>query len=215
MERISIQQLPVDDLARIVHRARDVLRAGGVIVYPTDTVYGLGADATNAEAVAKIFRIKERDMNKSMLVMTDALDSLSEVIMRTPLADRLAEAFLPGPLSLVVSVVPENNLAATLIQEGNVGVRIPNTVFCRAICEKLGRPIVSTSVNKAGEPQPRTLDGMLEALGDRTEHIDLVVDAGELPVSPPSTVVDARGECAVILREGAIARDALSPFLGS
>jgi L-threonylcarbamoyladenylate synthase len=201
-----------DPLVSDVDHAVSVLKNGGVITYPTDTVYGLGADATNAEAVLRIREIKSRVDDKPILAMVADLAMLEEYAELTPLARAITEEFLPGPLSLVLTVW-DDRLLPIAGKDLAVGFRMPNTELCRALPRALGRPITSTSLNKAGQPQPRILPLMLEQLGDQQKHIDLVIDKGELPLSPPSTVLDVRGEKAVVLREGAVSADALRRFL--
>jgi L-threonylcarbamoyladenylate synthase len=144
--------------------------------------------------------------------MVADLAMLKEYAELTPLARAITEEFLPGPLSLVLRV-RDDRLLPIASKDLAVGFRMPNTGLCRALPRALGRPITSTSLNKAGQPQPRTLPRMLEQLGDQQKHIDLVIDKGELPLSPPSTVLDVRGEKAVMLREGAVSADALRRFL--
>jgi len=196
-----MQVLPPTDEA--VQAAVRVLHAGGVIVYPTDTVYGLGADATNADAVALVRRIKGRDAAKPILAMVADLPMLEAYAEMTPLARRLAEAYLPGPLSLVLAVRGEA-LAPVASVDGSAGFRLPDQPFCRAVAAAFGRPVTSTSVNRSGEPQARDIQNMLAQLGEHARDISLIVDAGTLPLRPPSTIVDARGTEPVVLRAGGI-----------
>jgi L-threonylcarbamoyladenylate synthase len=202
---------PASSVSDVDH-AVSVLKNGGVIAYPTDTVYGLGADAINPEAVLRIREIKSRVDDKPILAMVADLAMLEEYAELTPLARAIAEEFLPGPLSLVLTA-RDNRLASVAGKDRAVGFRMPNTELCRTLPVALGRPITSTSLNKAGQPQPRTLQLMLEQLGDKQSLIDLVIDEGELPTSSPSTVLDVRGEKAILLREGAVSTDALRRFL--
>jgi L-threonylcarbamoyladenylate synthase len=195
-----------------INHVMSVLKEGGVIAYPTDTVYGLGADATNHDAVMRIREIKSRVDDKPILAMVADIAMLEEYAELTPLACAIAEEFLPGPLSLVLTA-RDDRLLPVAGKDRAVGFRMPDTELCRALPHALGRPVTSTSLNKAGQPQPRTLSLMLEQLGDQQAHIDLVIDEGELPLSPPSTVLDVRGEKAIVLREGAISVDALRCFL--
>lgn len=192
--------------------AEAVLQSGGVVVYPTDTVYGLGADATYPEAVARIVRIKQRDTHKPMLVMTASLNDAASFAHVTPLARALAQQFLPGPLSLELEKT-DNRLSPPAGGPDYIAVRIPAHPFCLALATAFPKPIISTSVNIAGHEQPRTLSAMLEALGPNAQLVDLVIDGGTLPSSLPSTLVDARGPKACILREGAVSREQLAKYL--
>lgn len=193
-------------------KAVDVIRNGGVIAYPTDTVYGLGADATHQEAVSLIRVIKGRVDDKPILAMVADLGMLEEYAELTPIARAIAEQFLPGPLSLVLTARDER-LKPITSKEGGVGFRMPNHPLCNELVTALGRPITSTSLNRAGQPQPRTLPLMLEQLGDKNNLVSLVIDEGELPMSSPSTVLDVRGDRALLLREGAIPASVLHGFL--
>lgn len=188
------------------------MRNGGVIAYPTDTVYGLGADATHQEAVSRIRVIKGRVDDKPILAMVADLGMLEEYAELTPIARAIAEQFLPGPLSLVLTARDER-LKPIASREGAVGFRMPNYPLCSELVTALGRPITSTSLNRAGQPQPRTLPLMLEQIGDKNNLVSLVIDEGELPMSPPSTVLDVRGDKALLLREGAIPASVLHGFL--
>jgi len=163
-----------------VYSAVTALAEGVPIVYPTDTVYGLGADATSTEAVVLVKLVKEREGSKPILALVSDVEMMSEYAHVTPLARALAEEFLPGPLTLVLQIKNEQ-LKPIASLDGSVGFRIPDHSFCLDLVSRFGRPITSTSVNRAGKSQPRLLKEMLEQLGDNTKHVHLVVDAGELP----------------------------------
>lgn len=188
-----------------LNRAVRILRAGGTIIYPTDTLYGLGADATNATAVARVRAIKGRDATKPILAMVADFDMLEQYAVLTPLARLLAEHFLPGPLTLVLTA---RTSALTPIAEadGSVGFRIPNQRLCSELSRRFGAPITSTSVNRTGMQQLEQVDEMLAQLGPNAQEIALVLDIGRLPSSMPSTIVDARGTMLKVLREGVITR---------
>ena len=138
-----------------VERAVAVLRAGGVILYPTDTVWGLGCDATNAEAVAKIYELKRSADKKSMLVLCASADMVVRYVNRAPgiafevmeLATEPLTLILPGAAGVAANLVPE---------EGTLGVRVPDHAFCSSMLRAFGRPVVSTSVNISGEPAALT-----------------------------------------------------------
>lgn len=195
MERIQSDQSGIS-------KAVQVLKQGGVIIYPTDTVYGLGADAANPAAVARVRAIKARDDTKPILAMVSGIDMLKVYATVTPSAHDFAQAFLPGPVSLILTA-RGGALESIASENGSVGFRIPNNSLCAALTNALGKPITSTSVNRAGMEQPYTIEGMLEQLGDAAHSVDLVLDAGILPASKPSTVIDVRGAMPTVLREGA------------
>jgi L-threonylcarbamoyladenylate synthase len=196
----------------VVERACEVLRAGGVIVYPTDTIYGLGADATNHDAVVRVQRIKGRAPGHSILALASGIAMVEEYAHVTALARALADAFLPGPLSLILTA-RGTKLSALAGSDNTVGFRIPNHPLSLALAQTLGRPCTSTSVNRSGEPPLLNPSTLTETLGDAAHSIKLVLDAGPSTRALPSTIVDARGERALILREGAIPRQELAAFL--
>lgn len=184
-------------------RAVRLITEGGVIVYPTDTVYGLGADVTNPEAVARVRACKGRATNKPILVMVAGMAMFERYAHITPTAAKLAERFLPGPLTMVLEARDES-LSAIAGADGSVGFRMPDHQLCRTLCSEVDRAVTSTSVNRAGMPQPDNVQAMLRQLGANASEIDLVLDVGILPESYPSTIVDVRGVSPVLVRAGAI-----------
>ncbi len=155
-----------------VAAAVQVLRGGGVILYPTDTVWGLGCDATNAEAVAKIYRLKQSENKKSMLVLCASADMVVRYVDRAPgiafevmeLATKPLTLVLPGAVGVAPNLVPE---------EGTLGVRIPDHEFCRQLLRAFGRPVVSTSANLSGQQTPV---GLQEIAREVVEGVDFVVN---------------------------------------
>ena len=172
-------------------------------MYPTDTLYGLGADATNDTAVAAVRTIKGRDDIKPILAMVSGIAMLEQYAVVTPLARRVAEKFLPGQVTLVLHS-RNDVLRPVAAPDGSVGFRMPNHSFCLALVEQFGKPVTSTSVNRAGSKPPRTPEEMLGQLGVEVSHIECVVDAGVLPTLLPSTILDVRGDLLVVVREGAV-----------
>ncbi len=153
-----------------VDEAVRVLREGGVILYPTDTVWGLGCDATNAEAVEKIYTIKHSVNKKSMLVLCSSTDMVVRYVNRAPgiafevmeLATSPLTAILPGAVGLAENLIPE---------EKTLGVRVPDHEFCQAVLRKFGRPIVSTSANISGEDTPRDLSEIKREIIDAVDYV--------------------------------------------
>ena len=170
-----------------VERAVAVLRAGGVILYPTDKVWGLGCDATNAEAVAKIYELKRSADKKSMLVLCASADMVVRYVNRAPgiafevmeLATEPLTLILPGAAGVAANLVPE---------EGTLGVRVPDHAFCSSMLRAFGRPVVSTSVNISGEPAALSL---AEAPRELVEGVDFVVNPRfeGRPTRKPSSIV--------------------------
>ena len=170
-----------------IQQALEVLRKGGIILYPTDTVWGIGCDATNAEAVDKIYKLKESVNKKSMIVLIGDIDSVGRYVNGAPAVawDLLETA--TSPLTLILSGAA--NVAENLVpDEGTLGVRVPDHEFCRQLLHRFGRPIVSTSANISGEPAPINFNGISEKI---REGVDLVVDPRfeGRPTRKPSSII--------------------------
>ncbi len=200
METLKLSEGNISECAA---RAAEVLRAGGVILYPTDTLYGLGADAFSDEAVAEVRRIKGRDGQKPMHCIVADTAMAERYAEFSPTARHLAEQFFSGPLTIVVEKrgETERGIARDI---GTIGFRIPRNEFCIALAREFDKPYTTTSANVSGKESPRSVDEILAQLGRAAELIDLVIDAGILPKSAPSTVVGVSGTDVVVLREGAI-----------
>ena len=128
-----------------------VLSAGGLILYPTDTVWGIGCDATNAEAVKKVYQLKQRDDSKALIVLIDSADHLDHYVVDVPAIARELIDVAVKPLTIIYEGA--YNLASNVLgEEDSVGIRIPNDEFCHRLCERYGKPIVSTSANVSGQP---------------------------------------------------------------
>ena len=182
-----------------VEKCVEVLRAGGLILYPTDTVWGIGCDATNEEAVAKVYALKRSEEKTSMLCLMRDADMIVRYVNKAPgiafevmeLSDKPLTAILPGAVGVAKNLIPE---AETL------GVRIPQHEFCQALLRKFGKPIVSTSANISGEPTP--LKGLQEVSREIIEGVDFVVNPrfqGK-PTCQPSSIIafGERGEVEII-----------------
>jgi L-threonylcarbamoyladenylate synthase len=199
MERIHLTE---DSLDACVERAEAVLAQAGVILYPTDTLYGLGADAFLDEAVDKVYAIKGRDEKKPMHCIVADIAMAEQYAEFSDDARLLADSFFPGALTVILPKKPglEHGIGRGI---RTVGVRIPNNDFCLSLSARLGRPFTATSANTSGQRPHTSVGGALGQLGLEA-GIDLVIDMGELPPSEPSTVVDFSESQPIILREGAI-----------
>lgn len=155
-----------------INKALEVLKAGGVILYPTDTIWGLGCDATNAQAVEKILKIKNRPAEKSMIVLLDVDSKLQSYVAEIPeVAYDLIE-YAEHPLTIIFSGA--KNLAQNVInQDGSVGIRIVKHEFCTQLINRFRKPIVSTSANISGKPSPKFFDDIDP---DLVEQVDYIVD---------------------------------------
>ena len=193
-----------------LERALEVLGGGGLIAFPTDTVYGLGARVDDAEAIARLFSAKGRSEQKAIPVLLGDAGDLERVARDLPEAARvLAARFWPGPLTLVVPRRPE--LPGVLGPDPSIGVRVPDhPVACRLL--RAAGPLAVTSANRAGGPNARTAAEVTAQLGGR---IELVLDGGEAPGGRPSTVVDLAGGGLHILRAGPLTLESLRAALGA
>jgi L-threonylcarbamoyladenylate synthase len=198
--------------ATALDAAVNVLRAGGVIAYPTDTLYGLGADASNAAAVGRVFEIKGRDSSQPIPLIAGTLEQVEAVLgPLTPVARRVAEAFWPGPLTLVVRA--PSTLPSVLLGGGvTIGVRVPDHVVARALASWLGHPITSTSANRSAEPATADPDAVERWLG---RDVDGIVDTGPAPGGPPSTIIDVSSDVPRLVRAGAVSWGRVVQFLSS
>jgi len=188
-----------------------VLRRGDVVGLPTETVYGLAADALDPAAVRRIFAIKGRPADNPLIVHLHTAQELERVVATTtPLARALAASFWPGPLTLVLDAgdaVP----AVTTGGLRTVAVRVPDHPVAAALLAAVDRPLAAPSANRSGRPSPTTAQHVATDLGD---DLEVVLDGGPCPVGVESTVVDARGDQPVVLREGSISREDLRSVVG-
>lgn len=194
----SIQQQVEDGIS--------ILRQGGLVAFPTDTVYGLGASANLPQAVEKVYRVKQRPRDRALPLLLADISQISEVAYPvSQVAWRLARAFLPGALTLVL---PKSKSVPDIITAGGktVAVRVPAHPIPVALARGLGTPIVGTSANISGQPSPLTAGEVSIQFGNKME---IIIDGGRCPGGKESTVVDVTGEVPVMLREGAIAREKL------
>lgn len=187
------------DLA-ILRRAVETLAAGGIVAFPTDTLYGLAVDPRNEQAVDRLFRVKGRSSDHALPLVAADFAQAQQVGVLPPLARRLATQFWPGPLTLVVRATA--GLAPSVHAEsGKVAVRVPAHLVARELARLVDHPITSTSANRSGESPPATADAVVAMLGN---EIDLVLDAGETSGGLPSTIVDVTGAPMRLVRAGAV-----------
>ena len=187
-----------------IDKAIAILRGGGLVAIPTDTVYGLAALAFDSKAIGRIYLANERSENKAIAILIGEKSQLSQVASSlNEAASQLAAAFWPGALTLVLPRHPD--LPDNLSLLPTIGVRMPDHAFARRLLARAG-PLATTSANISGGPNPRNAQEVLAQLDGR---IALVLDGGDAPVGVPSTVVDCTGESIVVLRQGAIKAEQL------
>jgi L-threonylcarbamoyladenylate synthase len=186
----------------------EILKSGGLVAFPTDTVYGLGCLVNDSAAIEKIYLAKQRPAEKAIPILIGSISDLEKVASDfPPAAARLAGRFWPGPLTLVLPKLHE--LPDALSDSPTIGVRIPDHPVALRLLTAAG-PMAVTSANQSGQESPRTAAQVLAQLNGR---IQLVLDGGETPGGIPSTVVNCLGPEAVILREGPISRDDIQSLL--
>jgi L-threonylcarbamoyladenylate synthase len=187
-------------------RAIEVLKRGEVIVFPTETFYGLGADALNSTAVEHVVSLKGRNLENPIAVIVSDRGMLKEVVTELPpIALRLVERFWPGPLTLVLPA--KKNLPASLLnRDGSIGVRISSHPLATRLARELDRPITATSANPSGKEPARSVE---EAMGYFSDRVKIFLDGGRLEDTKGSTVVEIAEERLKIIREGEISSEEL------
>ena len=194
------------------------LLAGNLVAFPTETVYGLGADASNADAVARVYSVKGRPADHPLILHVASMDALGDWASDVPAyAISLARDFWPGPMTLVV---PRSELAADFVTGGQdtVGVRVPNHPVALGLLEAFaragGRGIAAPSANRFGNVSPTTAKAVSDELGDFLSDGDLILDGGPCDVGVESTIIDCTGDVPKILRPGAITAQMLKESTG-
>jgi L-threonylcarbamoyladenylate synthase len=188
------------------------LRAGGVIGFPTDTAYGLGADPFSEPAVRRIFEIKGRSEAKPILVLVDSIDMIRQIVdwpNVSEFADILAQRFWPGPLTMILpalATVPRLVTAGT----GTIGVRWPHAPFATALISAFGKPLTATSANKSGQPSTGSASEVRRQLG---VDLEMLIEGGTLAAPGGSTLLDLSGSKPTIVREGPVSRESLREAL--
>ena len=187
-----------------------VLKGGGLVVYPSDTVYGLGAAASDSRAAARLFVVKGRPSQKAVSLLLADAEDMPPLCAEVPsVARRLAERFWPGPFTLVLRRSPEFHSEA--LGGDTLALRVPDHPFLREMIRRLGEPITGTSANRSGQPSCRTAREAQRELGDT---VDLIIDGGPSRAGPESTVVDITAESPKLVREGAIGRAEMEQVVG-
>lgn len=208
MQRIHVDAARPD--AAALGRAAAVIRDGGLVAFPTDTLYGIAADPFNPVAVRRVFEAKHRETGSALpLVAADLTQVLARIGPMSVNARRLSECFWPGPLTILMpappAIAPE--VAAGT---GLVAVRVPNHVVARELCRLAGSPLVATSANRSGQPASSDPDDVAASMG---EAVDILVDSGPTAGGPASTIVDASSDATRLVREGAVSWERIEECL--
>lgn len=194
-----------------VQKAVEVLSRGGLVIYPTETLYGAAVNPTNGIAVKKLTEYKNRPFGKPYSIAVTDQKMAEEYVELNGTAKRLFKTFLPGPLTIISKALPAGRQGKHKVapgvesEDGTLGVRIPNYKLVTDIIKSLGLPITSTSANASYKKRPYKVSDILDNISDKQKNlIDLIIDAGTLPPNEPSTVIDTTLDDPVILRQGEI-----------
>lgn len=192
----------------------DTLKRGGLVVYPTDTSYLIGVDATNKTAVDKLFELKQRKKSKPIHVIVADLEMAKKYTVFSNYAEKIAKSMLPGPITLILkrkAKVLAPNLTGPV---KTLGIRIPALKLNTDIAKTLGHPYTATSANKSGKPPAYSIEEFFSQLSDKElDLIDLVIDFGILNKNIPSTIIDCSKLMPKIIREGPVARSKIEKVL--
>ena len=195
-----------------ISTAASLLREGRLVAFPTETVYGLGADATNGEAVASIFEAKGRPRFNPLIVHVASIDDAAARAQMTPLAERLAKSFWPGPLTLVLAKSEASDLSDLVTAGlGTLAIRVPDHPIAQALLRTTQRPLAAPSANRSGRVSPTRAEHVATDLGDR---VAMILDGGPTARGLESTIVDARTDEPVLLRAGAVLAEEIEAVLG-
>ncbi|MFZ3103253.1 MAG: L-threonylcarbamoyladenylate synthase [Smithella sp.] len=188
---------------KVLSRAAEILAGGGIIAYPTETFYGLGADATNEKAIEKIFAVKRRDLKNPISLIIGKPDDIYPLVKNVPeTAKILMAAFWPGALTIVFQASDKISPLLTA-GSGKIGLRISSHPIALKIVQKLKKPLTATSANLSGTPECSLASEVIKQIGDK---IDAILDWGETQGGKASTIIDVTCDPPVILREGTISR---------
>jgi len=198
-----------------IKTAVEILKAGGVVVFPTETAYGLAADATNKKAVRRVFAIKGRGQEKTFPLIASDIKMVEKYAVLSPVIKRLIKKYWPGALTVIVGVrhgAPQ--LDPGVIRSGTVAIRIPDHPMARELAKRLGQPIISTSANVSGEPVCYSIRTVKKQLIGRKTQPDFYLTGGRLKKVKPSTIVMEKDGEVVVLRQGEILIPPPPPSLG-
>ena len=194
----------------LIRDAAAFVSRGGVIAYPTETFYGLGADATNEQAVGRIFEIKGRNFHNPVSVIIGHAQDIYPLVRNvTDSARKLMDVFWPGPLTIIFEASDRVSPLLTA-NTGKIGIRLSGNDIARSIAEKTGKPLTATSANLSGSPECEDADQVIEQIGNQ---IEAIVDSGKTESRIGSTILDASCEPVQIIRPGVIAREIVQNYV--
>ena len=198
---------------KMIERAGHAIKQGELVIFPTETVYGIGAAAHNPAAVAKLYAAKNRPQFNPLIVHCASKDAAFSLVKTTKLAQQLADAFWPGPMSIVLTSI-KNSPICSLARAGldSVALRVPANIICQELLQCAGMPVVAPSANPSGRLSPTDVAHLDSALMAKCAEI---IDAGKCEAGIESTIIDARNKAPVILRPGPITHSQIEDYLGT
>ena len=201
-----MERVPCD--IQNIQRAAEIIRHGGIVVFPTETSYGIGCDMRNQEAVQRIYKIKGREFSKPLPAVVCNQAMAEQYAIFSPRARQLAEQYWPGPLTLVLPVVQESGLVLLPDQE-TIALRVSSFSAARDLSCMIQAPLAATSANRSGDKPAYSVDAIQEMFSGAPDTPDIILDHGELPPTPPSTIVQIIGQEVCVLRDGPVSVDSL------
>jgi L-threonylcarbamoyladenylate synthase len=208
-----MERIPVDhNVKSAIGKAVETLRAGGVVIYPTETIYGLAVDATNPTAVAKLLKIKERPAGKAISILVTNAEMAKQYVDFTANISQLVDRFLPGPLTVIGKSAGKVDKAIES-ENGTLGFRISSYPLAAELVETAAIPLTATSANPAGKARPYSPDKLIAQFSEsQLALIDCMLDAGPLPLNEPSTVIDTTTDVQEVVRSGELSAEIAPPI---
>lgn len=196
---------------KIIELSKEIIKEGGIIIFPTDTVYGLLCDATNKETIKKLFKIKNRSFKKPIPIFVKDIKMAKKLVFLNKKQENLLKKFWPGKITFILKAKTKKFPKGILSKDKKIGLRIPNYKLLNILLEKLDLPLSGTSANISGKPESTKIKDILNQFKNKKLLPDLIIDAGNLKPSLPSTVFDLTSF--KILREGAISKEKIFKIL--
>jgi len=196
----------------VINKAAEIIKSGGVVCFPTETVYALACSSDNDQAIRLIYQIKGRDFNKPLSLLVADIGQIEEVAEVIPTAKLLLDKFAPGPLTIILNKKLESCVSSLVGTDNTIGVRVPDHPIALAIIKAVGKPIIATSANISGSKEAINAQQVEEQLEGK---IDFIIDAGNSLLKMSSTVVDLTGKEIKIIRQGTITEIEISSVIKS
>ncbi len=193
--------------SEIIEKSARILKLGGIIVYPTETLYGLGANILDAGSIERVFNIKGRERKKPISILFSSVEQAKKYVYFNKNACKLADFFLPGGITMIL---PAKVPLGKLFGGDNIAIRVSSNKVIQELMKRLKFPITSTSANISGKPDPYSAEESINQIGDK---VDLVLDAGECEHGKPSTIIEIIDEKVNIIREGAIPKKRIINYI--